>query len=523
MAKQITARTILLSIMHRFFTTLSTVYRSLSRTGDRPPKAKSGKDTEHVPSGGNLDDLPPLPPGFLWGSATAGVQIEGDLPAADWALYTASPQIRRRLQTISKLFGVDAKPQPFGAAVRHYNTGPGGRLRFVEEDLDRAQALGLNAYRFSVEWSRVQPTIGGFDREGLEYYQEVARAAIARGMTPVVTLNHLSLPLWVLTPPRVGLLKLLTNPESDRAYRQHRGWLDETTVVHFLSFVRFVVPALMEVGVRIFITFNEPVGTLLGVGYIAGLFPPGLLVAGKATQRAYWHLIDAHCQAYDYIKALPEGQETLVGIAPAILQVEPTTDTRGRVSKRNRRAARQFDYFFNLHMLDTLVFGQQNRSLDYRDAPRDHRPAPKPGTGDSLKLDFVGINYYRKIHVAHSLLVDLAAPFAGGNLDQQKARKTGAQPGLLSERGYEIFPAGLYSQLHRLHRRYNPAFVASGRKLRFCVTENGLGESADANRTPYLVAHIEQISAAIRDGVDVFGYLYWSLMDNWEWVWHYSP
>ena len=67
------------------------------------------------------------------------------------------------------------------------------------------------------------------------------------------------------------------------------------------------------------------------------------------------------------------------------------------------------------------------------------------------------------------------------------------------------------------------AFVAAGRPLRFCVTENGLGEAADANRAPYLVAHVEQILAAIRDGVDVFGYLYWSLMDNWEWLEHYRP
>jgi beta-glucosidase len=527
MEEQIRYGTISLLRM-RFLTTLLRKLHPVYRTPTHlthPRNGTGGRELLRQSPMPHLSDLPPVPPGFLWGTATAGVQIEGELPAADWDLYVASPQIRRRLRTISRLFGVDLDPQPFGPAVRHFNTGQGGRLRFVEEDLDRARALGLNAYRFSVEWSRVQPSgSGGFDQDALTYYQDVARAALARGMTPVVTLNHLSLPLWVLTPPRVGLLRLLLNPEYDPAYRRHRGWLDETTIDHFLGFVRVVVPALMEVGVRIFITFNEPVGTLLGVGYIAGIFPPGLLVAGKAAQRAYWHIIAAHCQAYDFIKTLPEGSETQVGIAPAILHVVPSEEADGRVARRNRRAAHQFNYFFNLHMLDTLVFGQQNRSLDYRHAPRrDALQCVSTNGGNApLKLDFIGINYYRQVHVSHSLIVSIASRFVGGTLDQGVG-KSRVPHGLLSEEGYEIFPAGLYSQLRRLHRRYKAAFGADGRPLRFCITENGIGEAADANRAPYLVAHIEQILAAIRDGVDVFGYLYWSLMDNWEWVSNYRP
>jgi beta-glucosidase len=471
----------------------------------------------------DLGDLPRVPPDFLWGTATAGVQVEGDLPTSDWALFTGSPQIRRRLQTIGRLFGIDANPQPFGPAVRHFNTGPGRRLRFVHEDLDRAQALGLNAYRFSVEWSRVQPRGSGeFDRDALDYYQDVTRAAVARGMAPVVTLNHLSLPLWVLTPPQTGLLRTLVRPESDPAYRRRRGWLDASTVDRFLAFVRVVVPALMEAGAHIFITFNEPVGTLIGVGYIAGIFPPGLLVAGKAARRAYWHIIAAHCRAYDFIKRLPGGADTLVGIAPAILHVEPAVDARGRVTARNRRAARQFDYFCNLHMLDALLLGEHNPSLDYRHAPTDLRQASHYSRKASPRLDFIGVNYYRRVHVSHNPFVSLAAGFCGGVFSDDM-RASRAPHGLLAERGWEIYPAGLYAQLRRLHRRYEAAFAAAGRRLRFCVTENGLGEAADANRAPYLVAHVGQMLAAIRDGVDVFGYLYWSLVDNWEWVENYRP
>jgi beta-glucosidase len=464
-----------------------------------------------------------MPPDFLWGTATAGVQVEGDLPASDWALFAGSPQICRRLRTIGRLFGMDFDPQPFGPAVRHFNTGPGGRLRFVHEDLDRAQALGLNAYRFSVEWSRVQPNNGDeFDREATTYYQDVTRAALARGMAPVVTLNHLSLPLWVLTPPQTGLLRTLVSPESDPAYRRRRGWVDASTVDRFLDFVRAVVPPLMEAGARIFITFNEPVGTLIGVGYIAGIFPPGLLLAGKAARRAYWHIVAAHCRAYDYIKQLPGGADTLVGIAPAILHVAPAWDARGRVTGRNRRAARQFDYFCNLHMLDVLILGERNRSLDYRHASQGRGQALQNGGKRSPRLDFIGVNYYRRVHVSHNPLVSLAARFFGGSISDD-TRASRAAHGLLSERGWEVYPAGLYAQLRRLHRRYEAAFAVNGRRLRFCVTENGLGEAADANRAPYVVAHVEQMLAAMRDGVDVFGYLYWSLVDNWEWAENYRP
>jgi len=475
------------------------------------------------PRATGLGDLPPVPPDFLWGTATAGVQVEGELPTSDWALFATSPQIRRRLHTLGRLFGVDANPRPFGPAVRHFNTGPGVRLRFVHEDLDRAKALGLNAYRFSVEWSRVQPNRSDdFDQEALDYYRDVTRAAVDRGMAPVVTLNHLSLPLWVLTPPQVGLFRLLINPESDPAYRRRSGWVDKSTVDRFLAFVRVVVPALMEAGARIFITFNEPVGTLIGVGYIAGIFPPGLLVAGKAARRAHMHIIAAHCRAYDFIKKLPGGADTQVGIAPAILHVAPAEDARGRVSGPNRRAARQFDYFCNLHMLDVLILGERNRSLDYRQAPGDLGRALHAGEKVSPRLDFIGVNYYRRVHVSHNPVVSLAAGFCGGTFNDDM-RASRAPHGLLAERGWEIYPAGLYAQLRRLQGRYEAAFAADGRRLRFCVTENGLGEAADANRAPYIVAHVEQMLAAIRDGVDVFGYLYWSLIDNWEWVENYRP
>ena len=296
----------------------------------QPQDGTGGRRTVARPSTPDLSDLPPAPPGFLWGTATAGVQVEGDLPAADWALFAGSPLIRRRLRTLGRLLGAEVDPQPFGPAVRHFDTSSDDHLRFVRQDLDRARALGLNAYRFSVEWSRVQPAgPGAFDQTGLAYYQDVARAAIERGMTPVVTLNHLSLPLWLLTPPQAGLLRLLLRPESDPAYRRHRGWLDEATVDHFLAFVRIVVPALLEAGARIFITFNEPVGTMIGVGYIAGLFPPGLLLAGRAARRVYRHIVAAHCRAYDLIKEPARWRRNAGWYRPAISTWRPPRTPAG--------------------------------------------------------------------------------------------------------------------------------------------------------------------------------------------------
>jgi beta-glucosidase len=154
---------------------------------------------------GGADEAPPAmggpartaawPQNFLWGVATAGYQVEGGITNNDWNIFTTSPSIVSRVHNIGLLAGEGIDLIPPGEAVRQ------GDLATLREDLDRAALLGLNAYRFSVEWSRVEPTLGSNSIALEDYYVPLVQELRQRGMTPVVTLSHLTLLSWVLTPP----------------------------------------------------------------------------------------------------------------------------------------------------------------------------------------------------------------------------------------------------------------------------------------------------------------------------------
>src|SRR5262249_29212601 len=142
-----------------------------------------------------------FPSDFLWGAATAGYQVEGAIDNNDWDVFTSDAVIQARVAALGTLASPPEHShlRPAGPAVHHAN------LRVLKDDLDRCRALGMNAYRFSVEWSRLEPHPGDWRADVLEhYYVQVVRAIKARHMEPVLTLQHLTLPRWVLTPSHVN-------------------------------------------------------------------------------------------------------------------------------------------------------------------------------------------------------------------------------------------------------------------------------------------------------------------------------
>src|SRR5215831_6821839 len=142
-----------------------------------------------------------FPEDFLWGAATAGYQVEGDIYNNDWDFFTSDAAIHARVAALGKLASPPEhfRLRPAGPAVHHAN------LRVLQDDLDRCRALGMNAYRFSVEWSRIEPNPGDLRIDVLEnYYVQVVREIRARHMEPVLTLHHMTLPRWVLTPSNVN-------------------------------------------------------------------------------------------------------------------------------------------------------------------------------------------------------------------------------------------------------------------------------------------------------------------------------
>jgi beta-glucosidase/6-phospho-beta-glucosidase/beta-galactosidase len=505
----------------------------------------------------DVSNLPPFPPGFYWGAATAGYQVEGGIENNDWHHFTTSPGCRDRVGRLGFLAGTSIELKPPGRADDHQT------LATLSDDLDRAELLGLNAYRLSIEWSRIEPTKdGGWSAAGLLYYSNVIDAVRARGLKPVVTLNHMTLPEWVLMPPPSSWVRA---NHADAVFQASlRGWENWETVDRFIAFVDKVVREYKD-RVDTWITLNEPVGSMVGVGYLAGIWSPGFTAEGTLGKEVYFHLLRAHVRAYDAIKAIYGSAPSQVGIAHAMMYAKTAGGSVGTpaligagigalvgaavgggvgavvgggvgavaglvagglvaLQNQHEAARNQFDYFYNWHLLDSLISGTVDTAIHRRDQNRtnvDARefyelPAADPW---HARLDFVGVNFYRSVYVAYDAGVATVASYSGGTFEQDY-NKSSAPHNLVNEMGWEISPEGLYFLLTDIQTRYR---IGNDQPIPTLVTENGLPEHADQNRAPYIVAHLEHVLAAVRDGARVLGYLHWSLVDNFEWHENYKP
>jgi beta-glucosidase/6-phospho-beta-glucosidase/beta-galactosidase len=359
------------------------------------------------------------------------------------------------------------------------------------------------------------------------------------GLIPIVTLNHFTLPLWVLTPPdsiaKNIVQQLLPSPlrdapigepsSTDSYWNSLRGWENYRTVEEFVKFVERVVTELKDL-VDYWITINEPVASIVGVGYIAGLSPPGFFLNGRRAKLALHNLIEAHVQAYDKITQLDDvdadgdGLPKRVGFGHLMISIIPAkpSNVLSRGIINNNQAAENASYFLNDYFINAVVNGEED--LNYLNALKIHDKNSKDfiiHDNWKNKVDFIGLNYYRRIHVYYSIVVALSsARFVGGafinDLNQKRESKQQQESeyscSILNDLGWEIYPQGIYEIIMQLKNKYDkPIFV----------TENGIADKHDRYRAPFIVAHIQQIKRAIDDGANVIGYLHWSLMDNYEW------
>lgn len=447
---------------------------------------------------------------FLWGVATSSYQVEGNITTNDWYHFSRSALVKERVDSIAKLGGFDLHLEEPGQAMNHWD------LDSFERDLERAKSLGINSYRLSLEWSRIQPNaprdgLGGisenqveFDREATAHYEKMLEILKRNDVEPIVTLNHMTLPDWVLTPPTTLL------GSEDHGFKSSLGgWENPKTVDAFLRFVEFAVASFSD-HVSYWITINEPT-SIVGFGYLAGLWPPGFVLAEGRAKAALFNLIEAHAQAYDAIK-MKSGKKTKVGLAHAM--VFPKVRKDQDIFGLEHKAMEQYDYCFNRVFLEAVIEGRYNPTLMLG------------GTGQVIegwkgRLDFVGLNYYRSAYICQNELLSVGAPWVGGVFDENLS-KAGFHHNLLSDLGWEVYPAGLYRFLKYIDARFG---------LPVLITENGLAEQDDdpctggiaGIRAPYIVSHLEQVLRALGEGIDVLGYIHWSLIDNWEWDYDYLP
>jgi beta-glucosidase len=332
----------------------------------------------------------------------------------------------------------------------------GGRWK---EDFDRAAEGGQNAHRLSVEWSRIQPTPDTWDEDALERYRNMLRGLRERGITPMITLHHLSDPLWFF--------------ELD-------GWEREESVALFEKFVRKTVEALKEY-CTLWCTINEPNVYALS-GYVAGDFPSKHRGLGIAL-RVMANMLRGHAAAYRAIHEIQ--REARVGFAH---------HHRPMVSKRFwsplDALMRNMRYgAVNMAFPSAISTGRMQTPLGGFQVPE------AKGT-----QDFLGLNYYS---------VDTVGFHLGKSREFFTRSEYPANAEVSEDRFIANIPEGLFETIRWAVRRYP--------NLPILITENGVNDANDELRRRYLAQHIHQLWRAVNFNWPVKGYFHWSLVDNFEW------
>ena len=417
-----------------------------------------------------------FPEGFLWGATTAAYQVEGAARedgrgASIWDTFSHTP---------GKVFHGDTGDI---ACDQYHRLG---------EDLDIMASLGLESYRFSVAWPRIQPEGSGpANPRGLDFYKRLVEGLRERSIEPMLTLYHWDLP---------------------QALEDRGGWTSRETSERFAEYAGIVHDALAG-DVRFWVTLNEPwVSAWLGYG--TGVHAPGHADPTKALATTH-HLLLGHGLAVERMRA--SGGEGQIGITLNLSPVRPAKAER----PADAGAARRVDGHANRLYLDPIFRGAY---------PEDILEHYRPDTdlsfiedGDlreiSAPLDFLGVNYYMRHTVREA-----ETPRAGSILfPGVRARTVTPHGAETTAMGWPIEPDGLTEILLRLKDEYTalPIYVTeSGAAFHDYVDPEG--SVRDEERISYLGAHFRAARAAIERGVDLRGYFVWSLLDNFEWAEGYS-
>lgn len=371
-----------------------------------------------------------FPDGFLWGAGTSSHQAEGHTKNdwSEWEKKHAKRLARESEKTFSwnphwSKFRTEAtNPENYlsGDACDHYH-----RYR---EDFDILKSLNLNTYRFSIEWSRIEPEEGVFDERALNHYRNMIKELQRRGIEPFVTLWHWTLPLWLV---------------------KKGGLLARDFAPLFVRYSEQVVKALGN-DVTFWITLNEP-DVVASHSYLKGTWPP-MRKSFWSYYRALSTLIKTHRITYNMVKQLfPEAQ---VGIAKHNIWFEAVDH-----AFINRFLKRIADYVWNFWMLDRISDTQ----------------------------DFIGLNHYNHHRI-------------DGWFSKNENK-------IQTDFGWEYYPSSLYHAVMDLKRYKKPIYI----------TENGIADHDDDLRPQFIQEALTALHQAIQDGAPVKGYLYWSLLDNFEW------
>lgn len=369
---------------------------------------------------------------FLWGVATSAFQLEGS-PYADWTTWDDI---------------LSEKPD----ITNHYF--------LYKEDLALLKDLGVNAYRFSLEWSRIQPRERVWDEKAIRHYQEIVEILVDNHIEPMLTLNHFTHPLW---------------------FMKKYPWHEDASVEKFLIFVEKMVRTFE--GVRYWITFNEPYVLVLA-GYFEGCTPPAIKDASLGV-KALTNILKAHGRAYDVIHShIPDA---MVSIAHNMASFAPWS----KWNPLDRLLVKIAKHFYNHSLLDAFLSGSLSIKFPFRKAIEIAVPIKG-------KLDFFGVNYYTRMHLRFN-------PFKKMGIEMRHRDIDGHG---LTDMGWEIHPRGLEKVLRN----------ASKLNVPLIITENGIATRDSQKKIRFMQRHIDVLEKCRREGRDIRGYFYWTLIDNYEWL-----
>ncbi|MEX3963912.1 GH1 family beta-glucosidase [Paraburkholderia sp. EG286B] len=394
---------------------------------------------------------------FVWGVATSSYQIEG--------AAREDGRGESIWDTFCRVPGKVVKGESGDVACDHYHR--------LEEDLDLMVQMGVNAYRFSIAWPRVQPDgRGAYNEKGLAFYERLVDGLLERGIQPFATLYHWDLPQALQTA--------------------QNGWESRDTAYRFADYARKIGNVLGD-RVASIATHNEPWCTAW-LGNATGYFAPGNADLKKAAHVAH-HLLLSHGLAVQAMRA--DGVKAPLGI---VLNQSPA---HGATDAPEDLAAASLEYAkFVRWYMDPIFNGEYPAEALQWYGANGPQEVIRKGDFDIIgtPLDFLGINYYTRIFAS-----------ASGN-----KRPPGVHG--FTDMDWEVYPEGLTELLTKLNAEYTlpPIFITENGCASKDVLENGRVQ--DTDRIRFLDLHLAALSEAARQGVDVAGYFAWSMLDNFEWA-----
>ena len=381
-----------------------------------------------------------FPNGFMWGASTAAHQVEGNNIHSDFWL-------------MENIEGTRFK-EPSGIAVDHY--------RLYKEDIARMAELGFNAYRFSIEWARIEPEEGVFNEEAISHYRDVLASCKSFNLTPIVTLHHFTSPQWLI---RAG------------------GWEDSGTPARF---ARYCAHVMRELGEQIpyVCTINEA-NIAVGIAKAMNNLQKNSSSAQVGMNTDLMTQIQLYYMELSKVFGVPP-QDIHTFLAPRSdkgLEIIFKSHVEARTAIRQYSPQTKVGLTMSLFDIQSIPGGEVHAANALEEEFLQFLKYVKDD-------DFFGLqNYTREIHGPDGVL-----PLS------DDAERT--------QMGYEYYPEALENAIRCANKQLNMPII---------VTENGVGTDDDNRRIAFIDRALKGVNACLADGIPVKGYMHWSLLDNFEW------